>query len=171
MFNYLVKVYGKSKQILLDHILACQVQDAKNKQPVDNWHSLDVGTENTLIEHSYNKLCHMLVESFGCSKLWRLSLIDGFSKLHYMDLLHYHYITMNYQSWGINFQAEVCKSTKTANIIVFKKSCYMVSNFVHTWAKYKHNGRHVEQKFWEIPESIFDKFLYMYVSKLPCHKV
>ena len=34
----------------------------------------------------------------------------------------------------------------------------MVSNFVYTWAKYKHNGRHVEQNLWEIPESILANF-------------
>ena len=38
--TYFVRIQGKFKQILIDHILAHQTKGTKNKQPDDNWHSL-----------------------------------------------------------------------------------------------------------------------------------
>ena len=37
--TYLVRIY---KQVHIDHILARQIESTKNKQPDDNWQSLDL---------------------------------------------------------------------------------------------------------------------------------
>ena len=50
--TYSVRVQGKSKQILIDHILAHHTEGTKNKQPDDKWHSLVPDARDTSVNPS-----------------------------------------------------------------------------------------------------------------------
>ena len=47
--TYFVRIQGKFKQILIDHILAHQTEGTKNKQLDDNWHSLVPDASDTSV--------------------------------------------------------------------------------------------------------------------------